>query len=125
MKKINNINFIKGNICNKKIFNLIIKITKKYNINNIISDISPNITGIKEIDNPKNKYIIKTILKLCKKKLNINGNLIIKIFLGKIFSNFYKKIKNIFNYIKIQKPQSSNIFSKEIYIIAKGYKNNL
>ncbi len=61
--------FISGNICKKKIFNKIIKYTKKYKINNILSDISPNITGIKEIDNPKFKKIIKTILNLCKIKL--------------------------------------------------------
>ncbi len=124
-KKINNVKFIKGNICNKKIFNLIIKKTKKYKINNIISDISPNITGINEIDDPKNKKIIKTILNLCKKKLIYKGNLIIKIFLGKNFSKFFKKIKKMFNIIKIFKPKSSSYFSKEIYIIAKKYKTNL
>ncbi len=62
-------NFILGNICEKKIFNKIIKKTSKYEINNILSDISPNISGIKEIDNPKFKKIIKTILNLCKLKL--------------------------------------------------------
>ncbi len=124
-KEEKNIKFIKGNICKKKIFNLIIKKTKKYKIKNIISDISPNITGIKEIDNPKNKKIIKTIINLCKKKLIHNGNLIIKIFLGENFSKFFKKIKNMFNIIKIFKPQSSNYFSKEIYIIAKKYKKKI
>ncbi len=62
-------NFILGDICKKKIFNKIIKKTIKYKIHNILSDISPNITGIKEIDNPKFKIIIKKILYLCKKKL--------------------------------------------------------
>ncbi len=61
--------FILGNICKKKIFNKIIKKTSRYKINNILSDISPNISGIKEIDNPKFKKIIKTILNLCKLKL--------------------------------------------------------
>ncbi len=42
-------------------------------------------------------------------------------FLGKNFSKYFKIIKNMFNNIKIQKPKSSNIFSKEIYIIAKGF----
>ncbi len=124
-KKKNNIKFIKGNICKKKIFNLILKKTKKYKIKNIISDISHNITGIKEIDNPKNKKIIKTIINLCIKKLIYNGNLIIKVFLGENFSKYFKKIKKMFNFIKTFKPQSSNNFSKEIYIIAKKYKKKI
>ncbi len=62
-------NFILGNICKKKTFNKIIKKTIGYKINNILSDISPNITGIKEIDNPKFKIIVKKILNLCKIKL--------------------------------------------------------
>ncbi len=72
IKKINKkikTNFILGNICKKNIFNKIINKTYKYKINNILSDISPNISGIKEIDNPKFKTIIKKILHLCKKKL--------------------------------------------------------
>ncbi len=62
-------NFILGNICKKNIFNKIISKTNGYKINNILSDISPNISGIREIDNPKFKIIIKTILNLCKIKL--------------------------------------------------------
>ncbi len=124
MKKIKNVNFIKGDICNIKTINKIIKKTKLYKINSIISDISPNISGIKEIDNPKYKNIIKSIIYLCKKKLFINGNLIIKIFLGENFSYILKKIKNIFKKINIYKPKCSYKWSKEIYIIALKYKNN-
>ncbi len=121
MQKIYNTFFIKGNINKIKILNIIIKKTNKLIINNIISDISPNITGIYETDYYNQKKIINNILWLCKKKLINKGNLIIKIFLGKLFNKILKKIKNIFNYIKIFKPQSSNFFSKEIYIIAKNY----
>ncbi len=122
MKKIKKVNFIKGNICNYKTIKKIIKITKLYKINTILSDISPNISGIKEIDNPKFKNIIKNIIILIKKKLYKNGNFVIKVFLGENFSYILKKIKNIFKIIKIYKPKSSHKFSKEIYIIGLKYK---
>ncbi len=125
IKKIKNEIFIHGDICNKKIFNSIINKTKNHIINTILSDISPNLTGFNQIDNPKFKKIIKIILILCQKKLIKNGNLVIKCFLGRIFSNFLKKIKKIFIFVKILKPISSYISSKEIYIIAKGYKKNI
>ncbi len=122
MKYIKKVKFIKGDISNIKTIKKIIKITKNYKINTILSDISPNISGIKEIDYPKFKKIIKNIILLFNKKLKKNGNLIIKIFLGKNFSYIIKKIKKIFKFIKIYKPQSSYSFSKEIYIIALYYK---
>ncbi len=121
MKKIKNVIFIKGDICKKKTKKKIINITKNDKINLITSDISPNISGIKEIDYPKFKNIINHIINLCKKKLINKGNLLIKIFLGKNFSYILKKIKNMFKHIKIYKPQSSYTFSKETYIIALNY----
>ncbi len=117
-----NIYFIKGNICNKNILTKIIKKTKKYEIHNILSDIAPNITGISEIDVPNYKNIIISILYLCKKKLKLNGNLITKTFTGTTFGFLIKKIKYLFNTLKIFKPQSSNTSSKEIYVIALKYK---
>ncbi len=123
MKKIKKVNFILGDICKFNTINKLIKITNLFKINNIICDISPNISGIKEIDNPKIKNIINNVLYLCNKKLINNGNLIIKIFLGENFNYILKKIKNIFKTIKIYKPESSKKLSKEIYIIAIKYKN--
>ncbi len=122
MKKIKFINFTKGDICKKKILKIILKKTKYKKIKIILSDISPNLTGIQEIDNTKYMKIFKIILYLCKKKLNTNGNFIIKSFLGIIFEKTLKKIKKLFKIIKIRKPQASYISSKEIYIIGIGYK---
>ncbi len=125
IKPIKNIIFIKGDICKKKTLNKILKKTKKTKIKIILSDISPNLTGIKEIDNIKYKNILKKILFLCKKKLNKNGNLLIKLFLGENFSFFIKKTKKIFKTIKIIKPKASRTFSKEIYLIALGFNKKI
>ncbi len=124
MKKIKYINFTQGNICQKKTIKKILKKTKYHNIQVILSDISPNLTGIKEIDNIKYMKIFKKIIYLCKKKLHLNGNFVIKTFLGLNFTKITKKIKPLFKTIKIRKPKSSYTFSKEIYIIAIGYKKN-
>ncbi len=122
MKKIKKVKFIQGDICKKKTIKKIIKITKLYKINAILSDISPNLSGIKEIDNPKYKNIINKIILLCNKKLIKQGNLLIKVFLGDNFKYTIKKIKKIFKIVKVFKPKSSYNSSKEIYIIALKYK---
>ncbi len=125
MKEKKNIYFIQGDICKKKILKKIIKTIQQHKIKVIISDISPNLTGIKEIDNPKNMSIYINILKICKKKLEKNGTLVSKVFLSKNFSIITKKIKTLFKYIKFIKPKSSYQSSKEIYIIGLKYKKNI
>ncbi|QJC28719.1 23S rRNA (uridine(2552)-2'-O)-methyltransferase [Enterobacteriaceae endosymbiont of Plateumaris consimilis] len=123
MKKINNVSFIQGNLCDDNIINLI-----KIKLNNlkaqvIMSDISPNISGIKEIDIPKSMYLSELALNLCYSVLDFNGNFLIKIFQGIGVNQYLKKIDSLFKTMKIRKPDASRSHSCEIYVVAKGYQN--
>ncbi|QJC28270.1 RlmE family RNA methyltransferase [Enterobacteriaceae endosymbiont of Plateumaris braccata] len=123
MKKIDNVDFIQGNLCDINIINLI-----KIKLNNlkaqvIMSDMSPNISGVKEIDIPKSIYLSELALKLCYSILDFNGNFLIKIFQGIGVDQYLKKIDSLFKIMKIRKPNASRSHSCEIYIVAKGYQN--
>lgn len=122
MNYIKNVNFYKGNICNPIFFNKIKKINK-IKAHMIMSDMSPNISGIKEIDIPRIIYLNELTLKLCYSNLRHNGSFLIKTFQGKGLTKFYKKINSIFEIVKIRKPNASKSQSNEIYIVAKRYKN--
>ncbi|QJC29164.1 RlmE family RNA methyltransferase [Enterobacteriaceae endosymbiont of Plateumaris rustica] len=123
MKKINNVDFIQGNLYNENIFNLIKIKLNNFKVQVIMSDISPNISGIKEIDIPKSIYLSELALKLCYSVLDFNGNFLIKIFQGTGINQFLKKIESLFKIMKIRKPNASRSNSREIYIVAKGYRN--
>nr|WP_281351027.1 SAM-dependent methyltransferase [Enterobacteriaceae endosymbiont of Donacia fulgens] len=123
MDYIQNVNFYKGNICNPIFFNKIIKKLNKIKVHMIMSDMSPNISGIKEIDIPRIIYLNELTLKLCYSKLRHNGIFLVKTFQGKGLTQFYKKISSIFEIVKIRKPNASRSQSNEIYIVAKRYKN--
>lgn len=122
INSIKNVFFIKEDVCNNIILKKILKYVEKNKVDVVLSDISPNISGISEIDIPKFIYIIKNILNICKIFLKKNGNFVIKIFQGEGLNFYIKKIKFMFKKIKIRKPKASRVNSKEFYIIAKGYK---
>ncbi len=83
----------------------------------ILSDASINKSGNKFSDQIRQINLCLKIIDLTKKNLKINGSLVIKVFQGTDFNNFYKKVKQEFKYLKSYKPKSSKKTSNEIYLI--------
>ncbi|QJC32567.1 RlmE family RNA methyltransferase [Enterobacteriaceae endosymbiont of Donacia dentata] len=123
MNPINKVNFYQGNICNSITLNKIFQILKKTKVQIIMSDISPNISGIKEIDIPRIIHLNKITLELCYSFLEHNGSFLVKTFQSQELVKYYNKINSVFKEIKISKPNASRSQSCEIYIVAKKYKN--
>ncbi|QJC32970.1 RlmE family RNA methyltransferase [Enterobacteriaceae endosymbiont of Donacia semicuprea] len=123
MNPIQKVYFYQGNICNSIILNKILRILNKTKVQIIMSDMSPNISGIKEIDIPRIIHLNEIALKLCYSLLEYNGSFLIKTFQGKGLTKYYNKISSVFKTTKISKPNASRSQSCEIYIVAKKYKN--
>ncbi len=112
-----NIEFYNADITDKiKISNIL---TNK-NFNLIVSDIAPNWSGNKLIDQSKMTEIYEASLNICNNYLLKDGNLVIKCFEGEYFQALKKKMLKFFKNVYRCKPKSSRKESKEIYII--GYK---
>ncbi|WMC18964.1 MAG: RlmE family RNA methyltransferase [Enterobacteriaceae bacterium PSpicST2] len=121
IKKINpikGIKYFKENILKNDFIDKITNYIGYNKVDIIMSDLSPNISGISSIDIPKSINLFKSVIKICKNILKFKGICIIKIFQGNNFKYYIKYISLIFKKIKIFKPVSSRIKSKEIYIIA-------
>ena len=123
IKKINSIphtRFIFGNIKDNKIVKEIEKYGK-YDL--VLSDLSPNISGNRVLDQARNIELCQVALNISKKVLKRNGNFVFKIFQGENFNEFLKEVKEYFNFVKSVKPEASKKSSKEMYIICLGYKS--
>lgn len=118
MKPIDGVKFIQGDITQKTTKNKIIYLTNNKKIDLLISDISPNISGIASIDIPKSINLIKSVIKIAIKVLKKEGKILIKAFQGKELNEYLKYIHSLFKTIKIRKPCASKVSSKEIYILA-------
>lgn len=83
----------------------------------ILSDASIKKSGNKFSDQIRQVKLCFKIVDLMATYLKHNGNLVIKVFQGTDFNNFFKKLKQEFKNIKSYKPKSSKKTSNEIYLI--------
>ena len=83
-----------------------------------------------EINHLKQHQIFQEILlelsqiafDIVKDVLKQKGNFVCKIFQSKEFENFLNKVKKNFYFVKATKPEASKKGSKEMYVVALGYK---
>ena len=96
---------------------------KKYlPFNLVLSDMAPNISGIKDRDNALMIELVDKILSAADNFLMLQGSIVIKVFQGETLDYTRRALKERFNKVKISKPKASRPNSKEIYIIGKELK---
>jgi 23S rRNA (uridine2552-2'-O)-methyltransferase len=113
--------FLRGDFTDEDVQSKIIeKLDGKANA--IISDASPSLSGIKDVDHLKSIDLAESVAKISYKLLAKNGNLLIKVFQGEEFKNLTENLKKQFKILKTTKPSSSRKKSSEMYVIGLKYR---
>lgn len=116
-----NVRILIGDVTKKEILN---SIQKNFDseLDVVLSDLSPNITGNWDLDQYKQIELAKIALMISKKMLKKNGWFIVKVFQGIELEPYLDDVKKNFEEVKIVKPKASRKGSAEVYLIAKGSK---
>ena len=88
----------------------------------VLSDIAPNISGIRDRDNALMDAILIEIRQCIDNFLKVEGTALCKVFHGENFDKLMIYMKTNFQKVKIRKPDSSRANSKETYILGVGKK---
>jgi 23S rRNA (uridine2552-2'-O)-methyltransferase len=88
----------------------------------VISDVSPNISGIWEVDNARQTDLARRSLEIAVSILKPNGNFFGKVFQGEMTESFVKEVKQYFTFVKSVKPKASRPKSAELYVLAMNLK---
>lgn len=88
----------------------------------VLSDISPNISGIWDVDHFRSIDLSEKALNVAVNLLQIHGNFLVKAFQGEFIQEFFEKVNQHFAYTKISTPKASRKSSAEVYIIGKNFK---
>jgi 23S rRNA (uridine2552-2'-O)-methyltransferase len=88
----------------------------------VISDASPNISGIWEIDHARQIDLAQHALKIALKTLRFSGNFFVKVFQGDLLDDFIQEMKKHFEIVKIVKPKASRAKSSEIFLLGMHLK---
>ena len=88
----------------------------------VLSDMAPNISGIRETDDAQMIYLVENILSVIDKFLKKGGSTLIKVFQGESLDYTRNALSNRFKTCKVNKPIASRSNSKETYVIGKEFK---
>jgi 23S rRNA (uridine2552-2'-O)-methyltransferase len=83
---------------------------------------APNLSGVKDVDQPQAMYLVELALDMAKQVLKPGGALVAKVFQGEGFDDYYKDVRMVFSRVVTRKPDSSRARSREVYMVATGYK---
>jgi len=120
MPPIKNIDFIQGNFEEEKVLRDIQDKLKNLPVDLVISDMAPNISGIKMVDQQRAIYLNELALEFVKNNLKQNGFFLVKSFVGADFEKFLNELKLHFKKVFKIKPDSSRSRSSEIFLL--GYE---
>ncbi|MGZ4956259.1 MAG: 23S rRNA (uridine(2552)-2'-O)-methyltransferase RlmE [Methylobacter sp.] len=122
MDPLEGVNFIQGDFREQAVLDQLYAVLDGAPINLVMSDMAPNMSGNKGVDQPRSIYLGELALETAKTVLAKDGVFLVKLFHGAGFEDFHKEVQQSFTKVIIRKPKASRPRSNEVYILAKGFK---
>ncbi len=119
---IEGVDFIQGDFREQAVLDQLYAVLDGAPINMVMSDMAPNMSGNKGVDQPSAIYLGELALETAKTVLTKDGVFLVKIFHGAGFEEFFKEVQQSFAKVVIRKPKASRPRSNEVYILARGFK---
>lgn len=114
--------FLQGDFNQEEVVEALRKCIDSHHVDLVMSDMSPNITGISAIDQPRSFQLSEQALEFAMHVLKPGGNFLVKVFQGEGFDAFLKEVRSRFSKVHIRKPKSSRDSSQEVYILGMHFK---
>lgn len=119
---IDGVDFIQGDFRENEILDELYQVLNGAPVDLVMSDMAPNISGNKGVDQPRSIYLAELALDTAQTVLSKGGTFLIKMFQGVGFEEYKREVAGSFSKVVIRKPNASRARSKEVYILAKGFK---
>jgi 23S rRNA (uridine2552-2'-O)-methyltransferase len=88
----------------------------------VMSDLAPNISGTKAVDQPKSMYLAELALDLASQVLQRKGDFVCKLFQGTGADELIALARKSFAKVRVMKPDASRAGSSEVYLVARNYR---
>tara|TARA_R110001592_G_scaffold321037_1_gene599286 strand:+ start:29415 stop:30038 length:624 start_codon:yes stop_codon:yes gene_type:complete len=122
MDSIAGVDFVLGDFTDELVLNEILDTLDGDLADLVISDMAPNMSGMKAVDQPKAMYLVELALELACQILKPGGNFVAKVFHGEGFDQYMLEVRGHFQRVVARKPDASRPRSREVYIVATGLK---
>ena len=114
--------FVQGDFTEQETYDRIVALLNDKPLDVVLSDMAPNMSGMPEVDQPRSMYLVELATELAERALAPGGAFITKVFQGEGFEPWFRQIRDRFDRVTTRKPLASRPRSREVYIVASGFK---
>ena len=122
MDSLPSVEFIQGDFSDDDVLAVMHDAIGDSRVDLVMSDIAPNISGNRSIDQPRSMYLAELTLDLCQQVLAQGGNFVCKLFQGEGIDEYIATTRRLFKRVKVFKPKASRAGSREVYLVARNYQ---
>ena len=122
MDAIAGVDFVQGDFTEEAVLEQILAIIGADQVDLVISDMAPNMSGALSVDQPNAMYLVELALDLSRQVLRRGGVFLTKVFQGEGFDEYLRDMKTSFDKVQTRKPQASRARSREVYLLASGFR---
>jgi 23S rRNA (uridine2552-2'-O)-methyltransferase len=121
MDALQGVEFVQGDFTEDLILHKLLLMLPKEGADLVISDMAPNMTGMKVVDQSKLMNLAELALDLARSVLKPGAYLLVKVFHGEGLEKYKSDLRSSFESVIVRKPNASRARSSEIYLLARGF----
>lgn len=122
MDGLEDVTFIQGDFTEESVYNEILDALNGQPVDTVISDMAPNLSGVNATDQYASMYLVELALDMARNVLKPGGSFCAKVFQGVGYDEYLKDVRSSFSKVVVRKPAASRPRSREVYLVAKGFK---
>ncbi len=119
VQPIEGVTILRGSIVDNRLISSVLKIVER-KADIVLSDLSPNMSGIWDLDHNRQISLTRSALDMALKLLRRGGTSVFKVFEGESLDGLKQELKDHFQRVYINKPKASRQKSSEQYIVCFG-----
>lgn len=116
------VEFLQGDFTEQAVYDALLETMGDSLADLVISDMAPNMSGMRDIDQPRAMHLVELALDLAEQVLKPGGSFVAKVFHGEGFDDFVKLARQRYQSVRARKPAASRPRSREVYLVARGFK---
>jgi len=122
MPALPDVEFLQGDFTEQDVLDRLLETLGDRRVDLVMSDMAPNISGMKAVDQPAAMYLVELSLDLARQVLSEGGSLLVKAFQGEGFDEYLAELRKAFGKVQVRKPKASRDRSAEVYLLARNYR---
>jgi 23S rRNA (uridine2552-2'-O)-methyltransferase len=122
MDSLPDVEFIQGDFQDEAAYGQLLELVGEASADLVMSDMAPNISGSKAVDQPRSMYLVELALDTARRLLKPKGNFVCKVFQGEGFDALVVDARRSFKRVRVMKPKASRPGSREVYLVARNYR---